>query len=260
MSISKLTLMTKMINIFKEYIKKMKFAEIVKQEIGNKSELSLKEINCPDCFVAKIEIEIYQNFGHIKYLENSIVDYKNRHVLDKKLKAEDYPIIAIVLESPHIEEFDAEVSPLKNPFSANILNDYLNKNLFYYITATQACGNVFFKAIRNIENGIYRIKLVNAVQFQCSLGKSLKEKKNQKIKNDILEKCLSEKLFQEDLVSRIKDASIIINCCTGQKDGKISGAQRQVQNIIDINYPSKRRLYGYHPSSLHFLRGFKDIT
>lgn len=245
--------------------KKEKFKKIAEQIIVNRrSNLKVEEKRkCPDCFVAKIEIEFFNNIGHIKYIENSIKEKENRFELNKKLEKEDCPVIAIVLESPHVDEYDKddqEISPLKNPFSSSTLSDYLIQNLFHYITAISVQGKVYSTAKHDIKNGIYRIKLVNAIQFQCSLGQNLTNKNNQKVKNEILENCLSEDLFQKDFIERIKEASIIINCCTGQKNGRIDGAQKQVQNLIDSNYPSKLRLYGYHPSSLHFLKGFKIVV
>ena len=100
---------------------------------------------------------------------------------------------------------------------------------------------------------------MNAIQFQCSLGRKLKNAVNQNIKNTIVEQCLEKTLFKNDFIKRIQDATIIINCCTGQKDGQIDGLQKQVQDIIDKKYPDKIRLFGYHPSSLHFLKGFKKV-
>lgn len=261
----KLAFKKKMIDLM-ENQKKTRFKEIVQQVIDGKSKLAeSKDIDsiCPDCFVAKIEIEFFNNIGHIKYIENSIKEKENRFELNKKLEKEDCPVIAIILESPHIDEYDEDdkkISPLKNPSSSCILSEYLTQNLFHYITAVSVQGNVYSTAKHDIENGIYRIKLVNAIQFQCSLGQDLTDKDNQEVKNEILEECLNEDLFQKDFIERIKEASIIINCCTGQKNGRIDGAQKQVQNLIDSNYPSKLRLYGYHPSSLHFLRGFKIVV
>ena len=216
---------------------------------------------CPDCYVAAIEVEFHQNNGHVKYVENSITNYDGRIKMDKILRNKDYPIIAIILESPHINEYknNESISPLKNPLSANTLNDFFIRNFYNYVTAAYSGGAIFSRNVVDIENGIYRIKLVNAIQFQCSLVRELKNAVNQDLKNRIVEQCLNETLFQNDFIKRIQDATIIINCCTGQKDGQIDGLQKQVQEIIDNNYSTKLRLYGYHPSSLHFIKGFKKV-
>lgn len=243
-------------------MKETKFVKTAEKVVGDSDKELLKEIeqrSCPDCFVAKIEIEIHNNVGHIKYLVSSITEYENRVPLDKTLSEEDYPVIAIVLESPHKAEFEGDISPLKNNTSSNFLYKYLIRNLFDYITTiSNPCGT-YSRRTSEIENGVYRIKLVNAVQFQCSLGKDLSESMWENNKNRIVETCLNESGFKESLVERLKDATIIINCCTGQKDGKIDGLQKQVQEIIDQNYPKRVRLYGYHPSSQYFFTGFKKV-
>lgn len=210
--------------------------------------------------MAEIEIEINQNYGHIKYLKNLIdkgVEARNNY--NSTITIGDYPTILIVLESPHKDEYlEERVSPLLNPVSSKRLSDYLLKNLYSYVTMAVNNIGVYTKASRDIENGVYRVKLVNAVQFQCSLGLDLNKKKYQNLKNEIVEKCLKDDVFEKDLVERLKNAAIIINCCTGQKGGKLFGLQKIVQNIIDKSNFSAVRLFGYHPCSLYFLEGFKN--
>ena len=166
--------------------------------------------------------------------------------------------MAIVLESPHVSEYEGKPSPLKNPTTSTLFSKHLPSMLFKYITMVSNQYGAFSRAVRDIENNIYRIKLINAVQYQCSLGE-LSDEKDEKRKNRIVNECLQKQDFQDDLVNRLKGAEVIINCCTGQENGKVAGAQKRVQDLIDEHYPRATRLYGYHPSSSYFLSGFKKV-
>lgn len=241
--------------------KEKKFEEIANRVVRNKNgNLNINEKRlCPDCFVAKIEIDINNNNGHIRYIKDAVKNADSRSTMDSELRSEDYPIIAIVLESPHKDEYKGTVSPLLATNSSVRLRNYLLPMLYNFITTISCQGSIYSRGTREIENGIYRIKLINAVQFQCSLGGNLSDKHVQEIKNEIVCCCLKNRIFANDFSNRLKDVSIIINCCTGQKDGKIDGLQKNVQDIIDKKYPNKIRLFGYHPSSLHFLKGFKKV-
>lgn len=251
---------SRLIEALKMCVNVKEFESIAEKVAERRKDIQVIEKRlCPDCYVAKIEIDMNNNNGHIKYVENSIKNTSERESLNDKLKNEDYPIIAIVLESPHIDEFKDGISPLKNGFSSTQLFNYLPRILFNYIATTSNQGNIFSRATHDIENGIYRVKLINAVQFQCSLGRKLSNKEYQKMKNDIVAKCLKNKRLKRDFFNRLNGAKIIINCCTGQEKGKIAGLQKLVQNIIDKKYSDKTRLYGYHPSSFHFLKGFKKV-
>lgn len=96
--------------------------------------------------------------------------------------------------------------------------------------------------------------IINAIQYQCSLG----EEKS-KYKEKIFRECWKNQVFKDDFIKRLKSCSpiLIINCCTGQIGGKISGLQKSVQIEIDKNFPNTYKIFGYHPSTYSFLRGFK---
>lgn len=214
---------------------------------------------CPDYFVAKIEINICCCGGYVKYLINSICDKKNRNSTDANLKKEEIPTIAVVLESPHVDEFTEVVTPMINSNTSKIFSNYFNVNIMNYMKIVNCGGSVFFSGNQEIKNGIYKIKIVNAVQYQCSLGRKLSNKTNLEYKNNTVKKCLEDEKFKNDFVQRLEGASIIINCCTGQKNNKIDGLQKQVQDIIDSSGTRALKLYGYHPSSFWFMSGFKKV-
>lgn len=238
---------------------KKSFNKIVNEVCGKTTNYSDEKGVCPDCFVAKIEINIGCCGGYVKYLINSICDKNNRNSTDANLKKEEIPTIAVVLESPHIEEFKDVKTPMINPNTSKMFSKYFNVNIMNYIKMSNCDGSVFYSGTQEIKNGIYKIKIINAVQYQCSIGENLSNKKNQTIKNEIVKKCLEEEKFKNDLIQRLDGASIIVNCCTGQKNNVIDGMQKTVQDIIDSSGINALKLYGYHPSSPWFLSGFKKV-
>jgi hypothetical protein len=117
--------------------------------------------------------------------------------------------VAIVLESPHIHEFsDVDLDtnderrvnsrPLNNPNSRNGLKRMLNSTSF---------ANQFSSRLN--KNRKYDVVLVNAIQYQCSLGED-----TSKYRDDVF--ILNWIDLQNDFVERIKriNPALIINCCT----------------------------------------------
>jgi len=163
------------------------------------------------------------------------IDYLNNNTINPILIN---PIV-IILESPHKKEFinNAPQGPAQGPtgrlfeikFTALMKQSHLHDNLL------RVSSDVVF---------------VNAVQFQCSLGKSLNNTEAKKTKENNWIKCF-EAGGSEDLVYRITAINpiAILNLCTRGN----MGLQRRVDcclkasTLRSIDYTC-----GLHPSTWNF--------
>lgn len=211
---------------------------------------------CEDQCVAVIEIKCCGVF-----FESNHIHKEKRDEADKQYKNCDLPVIALVMESPHVSEFFVKQQKVyeerKPPRPAmgdagENLEKYILGNLAKYRCINdQKEDGAYFVTSTRLTQGKYRLYLVNAVQYQCSLGES------GDAKDEIFNKFFSRKDAQKDFVKRLNDINptIIINCCTkGYKDEN----RMMVQKVINKNFAQCQRLIGIHPSSAHFAHGFKD--
>lgn len=133
--------------------------------------------------------------------------------------------IAVILESPHIDEFDIKnltdengilisSRPLNNPKSRKGLKEMLNQNL----------STILDNRLYNLKNEALNIVLINAIQNQCSLGFATKYFRDEHFLTLWKEKS-------NDFEERIKKINpfLIINCCT---NGNIK--KRTLNEIFDF--------------------------
>ena len=109
--------------------------------------------------------------------------------------------IILILESPHTSEYEY---PTPKPAAGDGYGDTGRglRSLFY-----AACPVHLF-----LPNGDYPLVLMNAVQYQCSLGFNPK-----KYRNKVFLKCwdlFGKQDFENRLFSMYKGNDIVINCCT----------------------------------------------
>lgn len=235
-----------------------KFENIIKSY--NQDNAALKKghpLKCNDQFVAIIEI----TNDKVSFIENDILS-DNRIKKHKYYKSTQNDTIAIILESPHKKEFEKEtnIGPALGQTGFNISN-YLLGNLAKLISINDLHNEgVYFNKNTNIENGKYKLLLINAVQFQCSLG-ILHGVKNKENRDEIFEKFFENDDAKNDFLKRLKqhNPKIIINCCTGGHYRKIDGLQKLVQDVIDGGNINAIKLAGYHPSSPLFAGGFYQV-
>lgn len=215
---------------------------------------------CEDQYIAKIKIALSRsNEGEVIWLteKSKIMDRSDAENIEN-IDKESLKTIALILESPHIAEFQENGKERKTPCPAigntgkhivEAFPEILLKYLLLHKTENGAITN----GCRDIESDTYRLKLINTVQYQCSLGES-----TDNYRDAIFEKCIEKEEFKEDFKKRIEECNpqIIINCCTtGDKD-----FNSKVQKIINENFPRALRLKGYHPASSYFFIGFEKVT
>lgn len=130
-------------------------------------------------------------------------------------------------------------------------------NLMKYILINDMQENgAYSKTNSRIQEGKYKLVLINACQYQCSLG-NLTGNENKNRRDDIFKEILLKEPIINDFIERVESyrPKIIINCCTR---GKKYNLQKQVQDIIDKNFMYAIKLIGDHPASAFFARGFHD--
>lgn len=127
-----------------------------------------------------------------------------------KVDSSDKRVI-LVLESPHKDEFKIEDGELiRVGPAAGKTGTYIRKYLPLIFSGMEDFGS-------------RKLILVNAIQFRCSLGRSLWGKENangMKFKNRVLTELLNKEMFAEDLKRRLKlvwrnaDMDMVVNCST----------------------------------------------
>lgn len=166
----------------------------------------LEEKKCEDELIGVL------NFNNSKFCFSTHEKYRDRIIrdLDKYCslygdKFKDYKKLVVILESPHIYEFnvkDLNGNIIGNrPANGNTGKRFINK-------FSEIINNNFSSKLGK-DN--YLVYLVNSIQYQCSLGISTK------IFRDYVWLSLwKEKDIRRDFVERIKaiNPDVIINCCT----------------------------------------------
>ena len=204
--------------------------------INNKS-----AIPCPDQYVAMIKVTKGKIVEFCPCFDFTIPNNrdKNSKILENM---SDIPVIAVVLESPHKDEFEnySAIGPAVGETGENF-------RLFFEEMLEDAIANRQL----NLIHMKYRILFINAIQYQCSLGKPTK-----KYRDDIFTEMWNyqdsnnQNIVQNDFMGRLQSHSpaIVINCCTkgNFKDNEEDKHLRKlVQEAIDKKF--SKSLKSTHP-------------
>lgn len=171
---------------------------------------------------------------------------RDKKILEE-LRKENLSKICMVLESPHIDEYNSNGEPIGPAIGAT------GKNIKEHITAI--IDDALSKNVISLESGTYLFVLVEAVQFQCSNGNDLAIKDNRDKRNAVFKEVWNSG-GKEAFLKRIRklDPELIIISCTGG-----------ISNIEDaefLNGMVRESFNGYetptvssaHPSSPWFWR------
>ena len=109
--------------------------------------------------------------------------------------------ILLLLESPHKKEFGKIVAPARGNTGEKIRT--LSPTLLSKLCACNKC----------------RVAIINAIQYQCSFGGDLHDKKVRKQTNERFVRLLSMATYKESFKRRLWEVynpkvDILINCCT----------------------------------------------
>jgi len=146
----------------------------------------------------------------------------------------DLPCVLLILESPHTSEFDESPGPAKGPTGNNIVR-YLHQ-----VPGLQ-------------DKGDFGLLLVNAVQFQCSLGFP-----TSKFRDAVFLDVWSNDGrpdFERRFQTLYRDGDCVINCCTrGRARAASDHLRTHVQRaLVDMLPAIPEILRRNHPSFWHFL-------
>lgn len=157
----------------------------------------------------------------------------------QRLPAEDRPqgvrAVILVIESPHIREYQGPPGPAKGKTGENIrayLRDVLNSHTLD-------------------DHGLI---LINAIRYQCSLGVPTRVFRDQVFRQAWLSFGRSD--FKNRLTNVYSEGDILVNGCTkGNTKDETLELRRMVEAAIHELWPqsptgSDERVY--HPSSWHF--------
>lgn len=214
-------------------------AKLAKASNGN-------AILCPDQYVGIINIEKNGcvSSWNVGWVDEGI-SKNDREVKLEKYKQQEFPVLAIVLESPHKEEFGDNHQQAIGPAigtSGNNLKKYLPQVVFNYLPARKVDNKIYYAPEDQIPNGKYNVLLINAIQYQCSLGEDTKQ-----YRDEIFSAMWGKDEVRDDFKKRLTSHNpcVVINACTstGDKDRKSN-----VQNAIN-ECQSKLNLQSPHPSS-----------
>jgi hypothetical protein len=136
--------------------------------------------------------------------------------------------VILILESPHRAEFTPPIGPAKGPTGVNIRRHILH---------VAGLADV----------GQFQLVLMNAVQYQCSLGAEHIDGRRAKIFTRIWE-LGAEQDFQDRLSRYFREGDRIVNCCTAVNAPGGRALRELVQNAIQDCLPGQPILRRFHPA------------
>lgn len=170
--------------------------------------------SCPDQYVGTL---------------TEIVGQKDFPLRTPAASRPDAPCLILILESPHIVEFGDWPGPAKG-FTGEMLRKHL---LDSYDT-------------RGMES--YGMVLINAIQFQCSLGS------NTAVYRDRIFRSVwasgGKEDFQDRLDTYLKPGDLVMNCCTKGNDFEVNPPLRSlVEAAIQQRHPEIQTIKRMHPAA-----------
>lgn len=198
----------------------MNFAELVSSNFGPDMSSLVEDRQCPDQYV-----------GLVNTLRHD-EDFSERCAAH--LRPLDTPCLIFILESPHTSEFVGSPAPAKGVTGKRIRENVGNMD----------CFSEFFD---------YGIILVNAIQYQCSLGFETKRFRDRVFKHAW--DCGGQASFLLRLEKYFRSGDVVVNCCTKGYGYKKSMELRVlVQQAIKEAFPDLEPMRKTHPSSWYSAR------
>ena len=184
------------------------------QKVNDELRGYIIKIDCKWAFISPLKYLILRN-GHYSELKK----------------------IALILESPHKDEYDFDEMPLRPA------NGETGRNIQNHLVKKLIDENFNFD-----DNTDYAVLLINPVQYQASCyhqfsAQGLQSDKN--LKNKVFRRLFD--YLKTDFQYRIKsyNPDYIINACTGGVKGVL---QQTVTNALDSEFKNKVCLNLTHPS------------
>lgn len=197
---------------------------------------------CPDQYVATVNLR--GNFLEDDVITINNAEYSERDVhMIKHIKQKKIDTVALILESPHKDEYDTYGNPI-GP-AMNVVTGRNIRNNILDILSSINTSSLSTKV---------KILLVEAVSYQCSNGVT---PINEIYRDDVF-KYVWNHGGRKDLINRLKyyKPKMIINACTGltkdiESDKSLNGlVQKAINDFDDSN--SCLLYYTGHPCSCWF--------
>lgn len=223
----------------------------------NKCDFVLPKLICFDQIICEYE--------HGKDSLNNITSFLAKNRIKKKrddlykFNTNDNNIV-IILESPHVDEF-RHIIGCKDGFRIGMpcmgkTGENL-KEYFIDVLNNKENADEFKKELQNDKNKKFNIIVMNAIQFQCSLGFKLgkEEDKFTKKKDELCKKIIESDEIKENICRRLVkyNPRYILNCSTGAIRKDIENiVKNDLKDYIDEKvFKGKSIVYieGKHPSS-----------
>ena len=187
-----------------------KFCEIGRSIAGaNVSEFQCRA--CPDQLV-----------GPIVGFKHNSVGFPNRL---PTMKRDDSPLVVLVMESPHKEEFLGEWGPAKGK-TGILIRQYIKG------------------IVQRLRGPLSELILVNAIQHQCSLGVATHYHRDEVFLRLWAEGGRED--FERRLAQVYRQGDMVLNCCT---DSNPKDRRQIVTDAIQSALGIGRIHSGPHPSS-----------
>jgi hypothetical protein len=139
------------------------------------------------------------------------------------------PCLIMILESPHIDEFNGALGPAKG-FTGEMIRQHLRQSV----------------SLPNLED--FGLILVNAIQYQCSLGVS-----TERYRDAIFRATWDagwRLSFGERIKQLVRTDDVVVNCCTKGNDFAINTPLRSlVEAEVRRVLPGIRSIRRMHPAS-----------
>ncbi|MCX7096970.1 MAG: hypothetical protein NTV43_03575 [Methylococcales bacterium] len=157
--------------------------------------------------------------------------------------------ILVILESPHISEYDENFNPLTLA-NGTTGDKFFNNFESHILSKLQSC--------LNLSNGTYSICFINPVPFQTSLNFIHKTSMEQDKTASVIRNKVWKAIYpycERDFVSRIHlyQPIAIFNMCTGGLNKgvvEVDSLKHWVKLTIDANINCNIKFHAYHPSGI----------
>lgn len=187
------------------------FYEIGRSVAGSAT-INFQRGACPDQCVGQIA-----DFG------DNPIDFPHRAPVTSRKKS---PYIVLVMESPHINEFQGKLGPAKGQTGIHI-RKYIED------------------IVRALNIPLPELILVNAIQYQCSLGVATKKHRNKVFRRFWKEG--GRKDFERRMQQVYHPGDMLLNCCTGSHPK--NGLRQLVTTAIHDSLGKVPLHSGSHPYS-----------
>jgi hypothetical protein len=195
----------------------MNFTAVAQRELSSLQQ-QIEQRACPD-----------QYFGRVSALARTGCLSERSSTSARPI---DEPCLILILESPHLAEFKGEPGPAKGTTGRNI--------------ATHICNVPGLEHFH--EHGLI---LMNAVQYQCSLGFGTERFRDRVFTN--MWRAGGRENFVSRLIGLHRPTDTLVNCCT---KGKCSSASSELRVLVQLAIqeacPTTSVLRRNHPSFWHF--------